>query len=743
MRKRTINRTNRSRSRSRSRSRTRKLYKGGVSVKSLTHKARVHSEGDTRAQTSDDGGIFGFFPQPSSGETLRAQRNAARLKRRLQEPQDPEFVASAPPMEFVASAPPPELVASAPPPELVASAPPMEFVASAPPMEFVASAPPMEFVASAPPLSDDDNGAVDSPPNMYDEIGWTPHNPAGIEIPDTTTPRHAPSASSFQVIGYNQHPMFHVKVDEAKLMADSDKNGKLRGEDYAVVSAHGAIGDELSPNMKFLANKYLRIVELGKAGQVVTIYPSRSVEVNKIMRDPNNYAMFDNTTEGKERRAEVFQKLCHYTGLGCTTTFNDGLNLVNITHERLFSGHVHDEAIPDEHKITHNTFGHMLSTGVFVPVDYTKDRTTPYLANKRLFKRYPGTSFLSKQTTMHLVKTMLPIAIRENRCINLLVMSCAGIETQGDDVYDNLQESKPGTKNPAIELLTLSKRYMATLNKLLEDFILEFMDHDYVYILGNITENASPYQILDIAQRAKAFYQKYFHAFENLFYTNIGRVEEAFSFSVPRSRVRSNELLNEDNAAKIKTSWFGKYLDELIKVKIYLIREFVNLFAVRVRMIKHSLDKSKAIIERFMARFAPNTETHTLLNAAVQNMTAVQQYIDRVFDLIIYMLPVKAGWSAPANSFTKYKKYVDVARVYQETKAHELYDRLTEDMDYDRYERDETGKMTLKNPLPPGNFRKTARFMHKYQELPNFDEAFERARKTRRKKQDKRITLSV
>ena len=636
----------------------------------------------------------------------------------------PELV----PPELVA----PELVA----PELVASAPPPELVASAPPMEFVASAPPMEFVASAPPLSDGDNGAVDSPPNMYDEIGWTPHNPAGIEIPDTTTPRHAPSASSFQVIGYNQHPMFHVKVDEAKLMADSDKNGKLRGEDYAVVSAHGAIGDELSPNMKFLANKYLRIVELGKAGQIVWIYPSMSVEVNKIMRDPNNYAMFDNTTEGAHRRAEVFRNLCPYTGLDCTSTFNDGLTLVDITHERLFSGHVHDEAIPDEHKITHNTFGStLLSMGVFVPVDYTKDRSTPYLANKRLFKRYPGTSFLSKQTTMHLVKTMLPIAIRENRRINLLVLSCAVIQTQGDDVYDNLLESKPGTKNPAIELLTLSKRYMATLNKLLEDFGSEFID-----LLDNITENASPYQILDIAQRAN-----HFHAFENLFYTNIGRVEEAFSFSVPRSRVRSNELLNEDNAAKIETSWFGKYLDELIKVKIYLMTEFVNLFAVRVRMIKHSLDKSKAkaIIEKFMARFAPNTETHTLLNAAVQNMTAVQQYIDRVFDLIIYMLPVKAGWSAPADSFANYKKYVDVARVYQETRAHELYDQLTEDMDYDRYERDETGKKTLKNPLPPGNFRKTARFMHKYQKLPNFDEAFERARKTRRKKQDKRITLSV
>ena len=651
-----------------------------------THKARVHSEGDTRSQASDDGGIF--F-QPSSGETLRAQRDSSRLKRRLQElqvqVQDPELVASAPPM-------------------------------------------------------DDDPNA-----DMYNEIGWTPHNPYGIEIPDTT-PRQAPSSSSFQVIGYNQHPMFHVNVDEATLMADSEKNGKLRGEDYAVVRAHGAIGNHLSPNMKILANKYLRIVELGKAGQVVALYPSINVEVNKIMRDPRNYAIFDNTTEGEERRAEVFQKLCPYTGLGCTTTFNDGLNLVDITHERLFSGHVHDEAIPDNHKITHNTIGDGLSRGVFVPVDHTKDVSTPYLANKRLFKRYPGTSFLSNQTNMHLVKTMLPIAIRENRRINLLVLSCAVIETQGDDVYDNLQESKPGTKNPAIEMLTLSKRYMATLNKLLEDFMLEFTDHD-VYLLGNITENASPNQILEIAQRSKAFYQKYFQAFTSLFYTNIQRVEEAFSFSVPLSRVRSNELLNEDNAAQIQTAWFGKYLDELIKVKIYLMMEFVNLFAVRVRMIKHSLDKSKAIVEKFMTRYEPTTQTHTFLHSAMQNMTAVQQYINRVFDMIMYMLPVKAGWSAPANSFAKYKKYVDVARMYQETRAHELYDQLTEDMDYDRYDRDETGKMTLKNPLPPGNFRKTARFMHKYRELPNFDEAFERARKTRRRKkqpkQDKRMTLSV
>jgi hypothetical protein len=661
-----------------------------------THKAkaRVHSEGSQ--QLSDDGVFF----QPSSGETLRAQRNASRLKRRLQElqvqVQDPELVDS----ELVD----PELVDS----ELVASAPPPELVDS-------------ELVASAPPLDDDDPNADNFQTNMYDEIGWTPHNPYG----------QAPSPSSFQVIGYNQHPMFHVKVDEATLMVDSEKNGKLRGQKYAIVHAHGAIGNELSPNMKFLANKYLRIVELGKAGQIIGIHPSIIMEVNKIMRDPHNYAMFDNTTEGEERRAEVFRKLCPYTGSGCTTTFNDGLTLVDITHERLFTGELDDEAIPDNHKITHNTLK-TLSNGVFVPVDYTKDSSTPYLANKRLFKRYPGTSFLSKQTTMHLVKTMLPIAIRENRRINLLVLSCAVIQTQGDDVYDNLQESKPGTKNPAIEMLTLSKRYMAALNTLIDEFRTRFIVNNVHHLL-HPQKKRTPDEALDIVVRIIAFYQIKFKAFMSSYYTNMQRVEEAFSFSIPGSRVVSDALLMESNAAAIQTAWFGKYLNEFIKVKMYLMYEFVTVFSSHLSLMKDLLDTALNVVKEFRDRVDP-TKSSRELDTALRNTTEMQQYFDRLIELRNYIM---------ASSFIHYKKYVDVAQMYQKTRAHELYDQLAEDMDYDRYERDETGKTTLKNPLPPGNFRKTARFMHKFRQPPNVDEAFDRARKTRRKKQDKRITMSV
>ena len=36
--------------------------------------------------------------------------------------------------------------------------------------------------------------------------------------------------------------------------------------------------------------------------------------------------------------------------------------------------------------------------GIFLPVNYKLDNSTPYLAKKELFKLYPGTTFFSKKT---------------------------------------------------------------------------------------------------------------------------------------------------------------------------------------------------------------------------------------------------------------------------------------------------------------------------------------------------------
>ena len=66
---------------------------------------------------------------------------------------------------------------------------------------------------------------------------------------------------------------------------------------------------------------------------------------------------------------------------------------------------------------------------------------------------------------------------------------------------------------------------------------------------------------------------------------------------------------------------------------------------------------------------------------------------------------------------------------YYKNNMNKIYDELFENMDYDRYEGENTGfnervyKTKLVNPIPPNKFRKTARFMYKYKEVPNVDDA--------------------
>ena len=83
---------------------------------------------------------------------------------------------------------------------------------------------------------------------------------------------------------------------------------------------------------------------------------------------------------------------------------------------------------------------------------------------------------------------------------------------------------------------------------------------------------------------------------------------------------------------------------------------------------------------------------------------------------------------------------------YNETEAEKIYDELVENMDYDRYEGETIGfgerlyKTSFQNPLPPGKFRKTARFMYKYKKLQDVDDIKER-RKTMKQKLQKQLRI--
>jgi len=605
-------------------------------------------------------------------------------------------------------------------------------------------------------------------------IGPTPQNPVDAEIADidvNTPDVNPPSPTSLQVVGYSNHPMFRTqpmsREEEMKLVELSNRHAEINGEDYAFIIAHGSIVNELSPRMKVLANKYLRIIEVGKAGQIVGIkYQSLMVEINKILRNPKYHAIFDNNTEGADLRSTLFSILCPYFSVDnielcrASNTFN----LTNITHDREFSGHVIDSMIKQNHKITYKSIRNRVTMGLFLPVDYNTDKSTPQLAKKELFKLYPGTSFFSKTTRMKLIETLLPIAIQQNRRINIIISSCAVNYTQGDNVYDNyytLDNYKPGDKNPAIQILTFSKKYLSKINKIMDEYIIELytdgvMNFSHSIINGKDVftgyrdyNKDDKYTILfTIAEHIISFYTTKFDPFLLSGDTSSNIVDELFSFSITNERRITNMLV--ESGRNLRDYMYDKshtYVNEMIKVKIFTMNEFKDICSPRIVMIKTSLDIILENLRGLRIRYGPGpqVDAHTqktcsMLDEAIKYANILYTYFSRLESLLDYIVD---GFSLDArnpNSFLDYKKYVDMKKEYDETAAKEMYEELVEDLDYDRYEGETVNygerfyKTRLENPLPPhAKFRKTHRYQYKHKVLPNYDEVRKR-RKTMKKK---------
>lgn len=607
-------------------------------------------------------------------------------------------------------------------------------------------------------------------------IGPNPYDPAAPEISEievTTPDVNSPSPTNLQVVGYSKHPMFRTQPmseeEEIKLAELSDTHSKINGEDYAFIIAHGSLVNELSPRMKVLANKYLRIIEVGKAGQILSYkYKSVMFEINKILRDPRYQAMFDNNTEGADIRNIVFKILCPYFTVDnielCSAS--NTFNLINITHDREFVGHVVDSMIKQNRKITYKSIRNNVTLGIFLPVDYNTDKSTQQFAKKELFKLYPGTSFFSENTRMKLIETLLPIAIQQNRRINIIIASCAVNHTQGDNVYDNyytLGNSKPGDKNPAIQVLTFSKKYLSKINKIMNEYIFAFYRDGVMMFSHSIVNGKNVFtgyrdynkddkynMLFTIAEHVIGFYKTKFEAFLMSGDTSSNVVDEMFSFAVMNERQMSNTLVDYDSVNRSQNSWFqmfSTYMDEMIKVKIFTMNEFKDICSPRIIMIKTSLDIILENLRGLRIRYVtgPGVDAQTqavcdMLDEAIKYANIMYTYFSRLERLLDYIVN---GLSLDANdysSFLYYTKYVDMKKEYDETAAKEMYEELVEDLDYDRYEGETVGfgerlyKTRLVNPLPPhAKFRKTHRFQYKHKVLPNYDEVRKR-RKTMKKK---------
>ena len=560
-------------------------------------------------------------------------------------------------------------------------------------------------------------------------------------------------ATSLQVVGYKTHPFFQTYMTQqlqAELLRQSEQNKKIKGEDYAILTAHGSVAKELSPELKFLANKYLRIIEFGKLGNLLSLSYNTDlmIRLNDILRDPTNYEMFDNTTEGQDKRTEIFNKLCDYISIAGMSLCNieNSFNLVDITHDRFFVGALEDIKIKENHKITVKSLKNQVSMGVFVPVNYKKDTHIPYIIQKELFRLYPGTSFLSKNTAVYIVESLLPIAIRENRRINIIIMSCGGvIPYMDDEIYRHPGDTsiKPGTNNDAIKLLTLSKKYLSRLINVMNDFTNEFFEYsifenlqhtadDGVDMFSNhrdfVAENNYE-RVHKIAQHIINFYNKKFRIFTQITESK-QKISEMFSFSGIGRNIISNELIEDTNEFQDKP--YYRFRNELVKVKIYLMLEIMKHFSVRIILMKSILNNIISNILKLRMNYPENPHHSDIpkcntLDEAARIATEMFNYFHFLTNMVKY---IREGLRKDyPNSFINYTVYNSMYHEYYKNNMNKIYDELFENMDYDRYEGENTGfnervyKTKLVNPIPPNKFRKTARFMYKYKEVPNVDDA--------------------
>lgn len=599
-------------------------------------------------------------------------------------------------------------------------------------------------------------------------VGPTPQDPKERDMADigTLTPlSRAPSAHSLQVVGYNTHPMFRPNQlslgEEKQLVQESDKNPTLNGDEFIAVIAHGAIGNELSPEMKILANKYLRIIEVGRAGQLTsTLYKSFAFELNKILRNPNYFAMFDNTFEGGSVRRSAFQILCPYF-----TTDNIGLcqasdtfNLVEITHERLFSGHHPDSMIPEHQKITYKSITNFITLGIFLPVEYEDDASSVYVSKKELFRLYPGTTFLSLSTSMRLIETLLQIAIKANKRLNCFVMSCSVSYTKGDDIPQNdlsklfvKGEPEPRKINAGLFQLMRGKNFISKLNILIDQYMGTIKQTAYIHIVQNNRQYINGYrnyvedkkydELFEVAENIIKYHSTHFDPFIQFFINMDLSPGETFSFALLGESQMSNKLI--ESKTVFDGLWYRPYIMELIKVKLFLMVDFMDICYTRLLVVVESLS---IFIECFnkLRRLYPHIpstpqqqKTCDLLDTASRYATVMLDYFKILIAISNY---IKDGMEEnQPDSFSGYARYIDAVKQYNQDNTRAIYEEITTDRDYNRYERNpKDGRLNILNPILTGStFRRTNKHLYKYKELQNYDDAVLRRRSLKKKIYDK------
>jgi hypothetical protein len=181
------------------------------------------------------------------------------------------------------------------------------------------------------------------------------------------------------------------------------------------------------------------------------------------------------------------------------------------------------------------------------------------------------------------------------------------------------------------------------------------------------------------------------------------------------------------------------------------MKEMMSILSTRIYLIKvlmqNIFSNLRQLRDMYGAIPSPgNLQTCDMLDNAIHCANTMYRYFDSLTDLISYIREGFVNNPSDPDVFTSFTFFNKAMQEYNETEAEKIYDELVENMDYDRYEGETVGfgerlyKTSLINPLPPGKFRKTARFMYKYKKLPDVDDIKER-RKTMKQKLQKQLRV--
>jgi len=577
-------------------------------------------------------------------------------------------------------------------------------------------------------------------------------------------PTHPPSPTSLQLVGYNTHPMFRgnlSQIDVDDLLNISEHNPPTNIKENVFVIGHGAMRNELSPEMKFLANKYIRLIEIGKKhGLLSAKYPKFYFHLNNLMSDPSNAVMFNNTDKGEKKRKQIFDILCQYLTInqvsGCL--LKDTFKLTDITHDREIEGHFDDADIQEDHSVTISTLMGFYSMGIFIPVDYTKNKAKTPIYKKKLFQLFPGTTFFTKNTKIGLVNTLLPMAVRNNKVINVILFSCAVEYAKTDVYYENPDPSfaKPSKTTPEMEMLIQGKSFIYNLGRMISTLLVIFdrapflsltlkQDDSYTYNVESngyyFSPTGQPY--FENIERLTPQLLQFFNSYFVPFLTEIAKFnfEAVFSFAGIKGANPSHDLIDSSNPISGEP-----HANELRKVKIYLMDELYHTFHKISNYYVVAFNHLFNIYNQYINVFTGNTQKDIDARTAIsQNIGMTKDILDFFSKIYHTILFISRGKYGVANivppisaSFLIYPIYIETRKEYDETKVKKIYDEINEGMDYRRYEiinpkgtslQPFPGKQIrglIKNPPPPGGFFHTARSTYEYKEQPNINEAKER-----------------